>query len=681
MKYLTAAQIAEMKLSAMPTTERAIQLMAKREGWESRPRSGKGGGVEYPVSALPKAAQTTLATRALRQEKANLPVQMELPMATDLKSYQRETMESRAVLLAEIDRLMLEGLSQGKAIDALVAVAKAGELSADLQRHVATANARGNGNRTLTRATLYNWLKARTEAAGNVVALAPAEVKEAPIPAWAEALMEIYARPTKPSLAWAVERLAKVVSPPPSYDQARRFLDKLDIISRHKGRVGPRDLKRFKAYHVRDVSHLWPGAVMVGDGHTFKAEVANPLHGRPFRPEITTAIDVFTRRICGWSVALAESAHAVADCFRHACITSTVPDIWYYDNGSGANNAYFDDPLTGLLARVGTTKKNSIAYNSQARGVIEIIHKTIYHPMAKELPTYVGKDMDREARLLSYKTTRKDIKEQGQSSKLCTWKTFMEFLAKTISDYNDRPHSSLPKARDPETGRMRHLSPNEAWEIAIMQGWQPEPLAEAEAADLFRPSVKRTVNRALVSIYGNEYYGATLEMLGGQDVMVSYDIHDATKVWVRDMAGRFICEATWDGHKTEYFPKSEVERANENRRQGRIKRAMAHVEEAQAERLAPYLDADYSNVETLVELTAPEPVVMIPKVLAEGERPGFGSDVDLARWLIGHPDQVTDDDRNLLRTAMRSRNFLTSLEWGGVDIATLQSVLTEEEAA
>lgn len=66
---------------------------------------------------------------------------------------------------------------------------------------------------------------------------------------------------------------------------------------RHAGRMGPRALKSLRAYVARDTMALWPMAVYVADGHCFDAEVRHPRHNRPFRPEITTVLDVHTRRI------------------------------------------------------------------------------------------------------------------------------------------------------------------------------------------------------------------------------------------------------------------------------------------------------------------------------------------------------------------------------------------------
>ncbi|AFL75372.1 DNA-binding protein [Thiocystis violascens] len=50
-----------MGLPGLPKTGRAIQLRAKREGWNHRPRAGRGGGKEYAIESLPIETQQHLA--------------------------------------------------------------------------------------------------------------------------------------------------------------------------------------------------------------------------------------------------------------------------------------------------------------------------------------------------------------------------------------------------------------------------------------------------------------------------------------------------------------------------------------------------------------------------------------------------------------------------------------------
>lgn len=690
-QWFTPSQLAALSLPGLPKTDRAIQLRARRENWAGRKRAARGGGFEYPVSSLPPEAQAALIGKALKAApiepaKPSLPC---VPSAAILRSYQRQTMEARAALLAEIDRLVLEGFSQGRAINRLVELAAADELRPDLSALIPAANARAGNGRTLSRRSLYRWISERARAEGNALALAPAAPAEADIPVWAGPLMDFYARPSKPSLAWAVEELAKKLPDGgPSYDQARRFLARLNVIDRNAGRMGPRALKSFRAYVARGIEELWPTAVYVADGHTFDAEVAHPRHGRPFRPEVTTIIDVFTRRIVGWSVGLAENKWDVTAAAVNAFTTSGPCDIWYTDNGSGFVNQLWDDHLTGLIARLSITKKNGLPYNSQARGVIERSHRTVLVSAAKTLPTYMGAAMDGEARNRAFKVTRKDIRTSGRSRHLLDWAEFIELVAETIRHYNAHPHSTLAKIRDPETGRRRHQSPDEVWAEWIAKGWSPDVVPEAEAVDLFRPYEKRRTNRALVELFGNSYFAPELEGFHGEDVLVGYDTTDASRVWVRALDGRFIAVAKFEGNKRSFFPVSVAEQARERRAAGRLARLDAHRAEVMAE-LRPetllehqpstplpsdVLDLAAIQLEALTVPAEPE-----PQHFDAAGRPLFRTDVEWVNWLARHPDRVTDQDRSGLRDALRSPSFRMELEMNGVAATTLETLL--EKAA
>lgn len=690
-QWYSPSELEKLKLPGLPGTKRGINSRAKTDNWQGKK---KGCGVVYPVSALPAEAQDELRKRAISNRSKELTAKAAATAVAQidpagLKAYQRDTMQARAAILVHIDALVMDGASQSKAINALVAMANEGTLPPELAALVPVANARAGAgrNQALCRATLYNWLKARELAGDKAVALAPAAPAEAPIPEWARALMDLYARPTKPSLVWAVEELTKKLpaGTAPNYDQARRFLLKLDTITRNAGRMGPRALKSYRAYVARDTSELWPTAVYVADGHCFDAEVAHPRHGRPFRPEITTVVDVYTRRIVGWAVGLSENKWDVSAAAVHAFTTCGVCDIWYADNGPGFNNHLWDDQLTGLTARLGVTKKNSLPYNSQARGVIERLHQTVWVSAAKRLTTYMGAAMDGEARSRAFKRTRKDIATAGSSRLLMDWSDFAEFCELLVAAYNDHPHTGLPKTRDPETGRKRHMTPNEMWADAVAQGWEADVVPEAEADDLFRPYEKRNTRRALVELFGNSYFAPALEGYHGEDVLVGYDVADASRVWVRALDGRFIAVAKFEGHKTSFFPVTVAEQAREKRALGRLKRNDAHRAEIVAEltpdTLLEHQPAAHFSPEALAEATVlmdamanPVPAPQ-PLVTTDG-RPLFSDDLEWVRWLLSHPEKVTDQDVEGLRTSMRNPSFVLEMTMNGVAATTLNTLIT-----
>lgn len=723
--WWTAAELAG--LPGMPGTERAIQLRAKREGWHSRVREDVENGrppLEYHVDSLPRETREHLAAEALAAptsvpavaQAAGTPGAAGASPAIDdrghpvapspreespssrgpllfhLKDWQRRTMEARAALAGEVSRLQMTlGLSMSAGVTAVVRAIREGSLAPHLAALVPIANARGgtSGTRTLSRATLIGWCNAHAE--GGAAALAPRPARSPDdIPDWAPALMKLYGRPQKPSLAGVLERdlppvLAGTGIEAPSYEQARRFLARCSTQTRLHGRLGPRAMQAVRAYRARGTENLWPAAVYVPDGHTFDAEVAHPFHGQPFRPEITTIIDAHTRKAAGWSVALAESALAVADAYRHAFTTTGICAIAYSDNGPGETSAMLDDPVTGLLARLGVTHETGRPGNAQGHGIIERLNKTLWVEAAKTLPTYLGADMDDDARKRAYKITRRDIDRVGKSRLLIDWQDFLAMCEAAVAAYNARPHSALPAVWDPETGRKRHMSPNEMWERGVREGCEIDILTPGLAADLFRPEVRRFTRRGLVSWLGNQYFHRALEPLHGEEVAVGYDIHDASKVWVRDFQGRLICEAAWNGNRSDFFPPRTVARAKaEQRAKGRLRLLDGRRAEIEAE-LNPAVTIEMKPAVTIDPETRARgeaEIVRIetrqapaPAIPADPDaRPTFGDDVAWMRWLADRPDRALPEDRRHLTDKLKEPTFRMLAEVECIDLATLGAI-------
>jgi len=627
------------------------------------------------------------------------PAGLSIPAPGALKDWQRQVATARKSLLAEIGRI---GASVGteSAIRNMVRLAAEGGLPEHLQRLVPIANAKagGEGKRTLSRRSLYRWLG---DAKAGFAALAPRDAEKIVIPPWAPALMKLRARPQGVSLAWCLERWAEAAPAgvaPPSYAAARRFIDKVGAVERARGRMLPREIKAIRPFVRRSTDHMNPGDCYTADGHTFDAEVAHPAHGKPFRPEITGVLDVATRKCVGWSAGLAESTWAVMDATRHAVETCGIPALYYVDNGSGYKNACQAEEVIGFADRVGYEITHSLPYNSQARGIIERAHQTIWVRAAKELPTYMGADMDREAKQKVFKLTRKHIATAGSSPLLMPWADFLAWCQSKVDAYNARPHRSLPKIRDAATGKLRHMSPNEAWEAAIASGWEPVLPTAHERDDLFRPYRLAKVIRGEVRLFNNLYFSPALEEHHGDQVQVGYDIHDGSRVWVRDLEGRLICVAEFEANKRAYFPQSVIDRAAEKRAQARERRLETHLQEVRDELAAPLLIEHQAAVAVPLQMpvehcesnanrsTYDENVVSLPSAET---RPLFGTDPDKYRWLMAHKAAWTADDGEWLweyvasddYEALLPRYAFQGLAWGAEDDERVKSKRNFEAAA
>ncbi len=723
--WYTARELAELKLPGFPKSEMGVLNRAKKSEWQStslaRKRSGQkgGGGFEYHIDLLPDAARVELQKRAALEEhqSKNSLVQSQransIATSQDINARQRLMMEARAAVLTEVERrVIVSALSRRKAILQFLEdlnLYRAGLPASDerdaqkcdynsLDVAAQQAIERKNG---LSLRSIYGWFSARDE--GGVTALAPQAKKVAkPLNEvdWFGDFLKWYARPTKPTIAKALSDYIDTLedkSRAPSYKQVRTALSKLGNVDRIRGREGALTIKARMAYVSRSTEGLMPTSIYTADGKTFDAEVAHLLTGQPFRPEITSVLDVYTRRCVGFSVSLKENIIAVSDALRRACVEHGIPAIFYVDNGPGYKNKAFDADATGMMGRLGISKMHSIAYNSQARGIIERFHGSVWNPLAKGLATYVGVDMDKEARKKAFDVTRRDIKAVGSSRILIGWDEFLQLCEGAVEIYNNRPHSNLPKMADPITGRKRHMSPNEAWADQVAKGFEAISVQPSEMDDLFRPHEIRTVNRCLINWNTNQYFHMDLEQYHGDKVIVAYDIKDASKLWVREidvvdgerLPGRLICVAEFAGNEERYVSVSYEQAAIEKRARAQKRRLTDKIDKVE-DQLRTDLYIEHQPQETIDVLSdslsdpLPEPVSTIELIAPEPVRPTepaklrkriFKSDEELASWVIDHPEDLTPQKKKVLSGCLQRSTSLELFRLSGIDVEALRTVL------
>lgn len=590
-KFYSIQEIIELGLSSLPSTHPALNRRAKLESWLWKEIKAKGGknGVrkeyilpDYALAELVSNKQDEYSKQLeIKGDNINLANIVPTISPALLADWQRDCGTARLAIVRHVLD-MAELLGKTKAVEKFANDSKNGLLTATLTDTVRQANAKAgqNGNAKVSRATLFNWLKLAENAGDNslVAVLAPKH-RDVTMPVWGATLLKLWGQPTKPSLSMVMRELVNVMGGEnvPSYAQASYFLrTHVGNVELERGRMGARELKNIQPFIRRDTSELFPTDVYTADGHTFDAEVAHPISGRPFRPEITAIIDVASRKLVGFSIDLAESGLAVLDAIRTAVCTNGVMALFYVDNGSGYKNAMMSRDGSGLMDRLGSTLTHSLPYNSQAKGVVERSHQSIWIQAAKRLPTYIGVDMDKEARQKVFKKTRKDIATFGESKLLLAWDDFMTLCHDEMQRYNNRPHHAHPRRFNKLTGRRDHLTPQEVWnEKVTMMENLGKPLVhvhETDMVDLFRPYIERKVLRGEIKMFNHVYFSRDLEQYHGETVHVGYDIHDASQVWVRDVSGRLLAVAKFEANTRAYFAQPVIEQAHEKRAKGQLKR-------------------------------------------------------------------------------------------------------------
>ena len=555
-----------------------------------------------------------------------------------LKEWQKTVMTARQVALNYIDGIaheLSEPDNRNRAIDIFLEQASLRALPEPIQRALEVANHRNNGDRLVSKGTVYRWFALRAEF--GLIGLAPLDTekpKEPPV--WLAEFLSYYRLPGKPSVKQAIEAMALYrtqnglpLTDIPHYMTVNRTLKKVSAIDLQRGRMSGSELRSIKGYTIRDKSHLEPMDVAVMDGHSFKGKIQNPFTGNPFTPEIEAVIDAATCVLLGWSCGLAESSMVVADAIRHSVTADDgkgwggIAAIYYADCGAGNKSRYISDEVTGVMARLGSSLTFSIPGNAQARGVIERAIGSIWVRSARELQLYHGNGADSLTLRRNLKIVEADIKRRGSSPLILSWQQFIDWLKDTADAYNNRPHTRLPKITDPSTGWRRHMTPFEMWQEFIRRGWSPYTMSTEEAREMFMPQVIVTVKRAMVKVLGQTYYNKELEHWHEQRVIAQYDIQDGRQVWVRDLKGRLICVALFEANKRAMFPESYVEQARHQRKMNRLRTAQRRTEEILAEAVNETIEAEVNNKAELLDYMPSQ---------YENVRPIFTSETEKEEW-------------------------------------------------
>lgn len=611
--HYSVAELLSLTLSCIPQSHKNVLEKAKRENWIAQKRKGKGGGTEYELASLPQEIQDEIRSKfavAVVNKKPSLPAVKEVDLSS-LTTKQRQVADARMALVAAVSQLE-QTMPRIKAVTYFCESAKCGQLSADLMQLVETANAKnGNGSaRVLSVRTLNQWVidyhKAET-AEERLKALAPSQrkAKKAEELAWLPEFLAVYRNTNGVNIAEAYDefaarwkaafydqplRLAQL----PSLSTVRRGLEKLPKLIKEIGRKTGAEIRAMNTYVKRDWSVLKANDVWVGDGHSMKMKVAHPEHGRPFIPEVTLVMDAASRFIVGWSVSLAENCLAVADAIRHGVERHGIPAIYYSDNGGGEKNWMLDGDITGMLPRLGINHQTGIPGNPQGRGIIERVNKTLLLRIARQFDTYHGTGADRETvrktstgvisleKAIRQKRTELTDKQKWAQGKLPSWKQFIDAVEEGVRWYNEE-HIHREIGTTPARKREQ-----------LLKGVDVLYVTPIEARDMFRPQVIRIPERGWVRLFNNYYHNNKLLAVDGEEVAVSFDIHDAEKVVVRHKDGTFICEAIWNGNKRAAFPEAFLERARKERHQRRMKLKQEQIDEINAE-LNPVISIEHNE--------------------------------------------------------------------------------------
>ena len=684
MAWYSASQLAD--LPGMPATKAGVIHRASMESWDKRPRSGRGGGWEYPSTALP--LETNMALLGMLQPEAAQPAKsstvVRLPVRIeDTNAREREGARARMLVVEHIKRLCdTTRCSKEAAMTTLITSARAGKIDSCVDAALKAARdprgRKGDGYPSIR--SLKRYLGSDD--------LTPRRTrhKDMSVKPWHAVAVQLKQRPQGASMAWIAEKLEEDwneewgPAPKDIYSMITRFFrEKFSQLDALKGRYTGSQLRAHKFYQHRTSDGVLPWDEVHADGWNTHFTAPHPRTGEYVTYEVWHAHDVATRYVPPFGVGLTENFEVIAKCVENAVRAGGVMRFLQTDSTRIVKNSemFKTNPATALGDRAGITIVHPQEVgNSQANGIAENFNTWLDRD-ARELATYQHPSRMDE---LSFKRGKKltaamvkaanagdaaelqakkrELELTNKGIVLTSYESATEWLEKKRQKWNHKPHSSLKKVRDPDTGRARHQTPFEALMEHIDDGWEPSlpdvsaELLELHLVDLFRPHTQVKVTRGTVSPYGGmRYRNEELDNWLGKQVVVAYDIMDWRQVWVKTLEGEPICTAKFV-EATGYRTLSAIESAEEKRLKARIRnreRAIARdiarnpgaVIEADAPKeltILDFIDTTATRIETEPEKTLLD---FLPDPTDKEKESTYA---DTVMWLYGGQENKKEEE-------------------------------------
>ena len=539
--WFTAAELADQNLPGLPGDKRSINRRAQDERWSARvdadgamlvrPRSGRGGGLEFHVSLLPGPAQIELAKRGLieapQSDERTAPSNSWDWFATQPDTV-REEAERRLAAIEDIDMMIAGGATKSAAI---------GEVST---------------KRKIGQSTLWNWRRAveGIPASDRLPALAPRRPGGGRKAEMDEELWTIfksdYLRAAEPTLASCYRRIEAVaaergLSVPSEKSLRRRLEREIDPGVLKLRRKGEEALRRSMPALRRTVEHLHALEYVNIDGHKWDVWVQPPEGSgtKPIRPMMVAIQDVRSSKVLAWRIGESESTAlarlAFADLFREYGI----PVHAVLDNGRGFASKWLtggartrfrfkirDEDPTGLLTALGIQIHWALPFRGQSKPI-----ERAFRDMASD----IARAPEAEG---AYTGNSPTNKPHNYGTRAMEWDAFQRLVAKGIADHNAR------------LGRKGRDYGGRSFDEVFAASYASAPIGKARPEQMrmaLLAAEQKRVNRQTgeIALFGNRYWAVECSRLHGELVTVRFDpdnLHSEIHVYAQD--GRFLFTAS-----------------------------------------------------------------------------------------------------------------------------------------
>lgn len=524
----------------LAVTVMTITRRAQREEWQSRPRTGRGGGSEWLISSLPEPVRAKLAAvTAHGQLQVSTGINPQQPTLANAKISDKK--RSKALARADLVALYTDWLDK----------APQGAKTAARDRFMlaysggAWPTLLGSLGSGVSWKSIERW-KMQVRREGTVVALVDrrggANSERAVMTEnHAELLLTAVLRPNSPSISGAIRVASSAMEARgldvPVERTMRRFLEHWKStnfgtwIYTREGKKAWNDKAAF--FIERDYSLIEVGDILVADGHVLNFETINPWTGKPQRMELVLWYDMKSNCPVGWEIMPTENTQAIASAFRRAVLTlGKYPLIAYLDNGRAFRSKYFNGVdfrqtgIAGLFQELNVHTIFAWPYHGQSK-TVERFFGTL-HDLEQWVPSYVGRSIDtKPPRLSRGEVMHRKVWDASGCRALTLEETHVA-VAKWVDLYINRP----------QRGHLNGKCPAEVFMAGRGAG-----VDETRLRHLMMAKEVRKLSREGIRMFGERYYAPELYSRT-HAVQVRYDIGDLSSLLVYSEDGRdLICEA------------------------------------------------------------------------------------------------------------------------------------------
>ena len=507
---------------------------ATREGWQSRPRAGAGGGLEYHITSLP---EITIAAIRRQEKHSQTQVTSANTCPAPVKQQALTTAAVRAGILALYNSFAhdpmaagvasLAGRSPGTAARVFCERYNTDSLPTGVVPELIRAAVPFLSARTLRRwrregsgvALLRRWGGKRTSTATDdpeIDAYIKGAIAGMPHIDCGQLFKGLQARFNDGRALPSLRALQRFVA---------RYRDENApqlLAVRNPDAYRSRHLPAFGdcAAGVAGLNAQWQADATIGD-----LEIITP-DGR--RWAIIGVVDVWSRRgLLHLTPTVSGLAYGAA--YRKALLKWGVPDEILTDHGGAETSQYITSALEGL----GVDARHTRAYHPEDKGFIESFLGTASHQYIELLPGYVGHSVaDRQA----IRSAKGWAERYGNGPRLVEATLTAEQLQDGLDGWCEAVYA-----------RQVHSGIGTTPELKAAQWTGPiRQIADVRALDMLLTPLGgvRVVRKKGLRIQGGWFIAPELGPLMGQELLVRTDPVDMGRVYVfRQQPMEFVCEA------------------------------------------------------------------------------------------------------------------------------------------